>query len=132
MPLSFESKIEKELMDFHHEAMGYTDIGDSFKSLKYPKEDIQEQYQKAFLIEKRVALFFKNKPNFEPTRSIFFLSAASLAINAELWDEAREMIRLGIKFHQCPGEIRDQMVELLKQIPEEKRADDALSRQSTL
>lgn len=72
-------------------------------------------YIKAFEIEKEVALSLENDINNEPTRSVIFRSAASLANICELSDDAEELINKGLSGNP-PKNIEGELRVLLREV----------------
>lgn len=79
----------------HQEAMNY-----SFKAKQAISEDKYdlsfELFGKAAELEDKVAKFYFDKPEYEPTRSIIIRSAAFLNLKAGLIDKAQEFIFFGL------------------------------------
>ena len=72
-------------------------------------------YIKAFEIEKEVALSLENNIENEPTRSVIFRSAASLANICGLYDDAKKLIILGLSGNP-PKDIEHELRALMKKI----------------
>lgn len=82
--------------------------------LKKAGDDDQalEQNQKALYLEKEAALLLKEELSIEPTRSILFRSAASLAIECNEYRESEQLINYGLSGNP-PQEIREELNDLL-------------------
>ncbi|OZI05091.1 hypothetical protein BWI93_27275 [Siphonobacter sp. BAB-5385] len=72
-------------------------------------------YSDAFAMEKIVALSLLNQLENEPTRSVIFRSAASLAMKAHLYRDAEQMIGYGIGGN-APTEILEELKNLYEDI----------------
>jgi hypothetical protein len=75
----------------------------------------------AFELEKKAAMSLVEDYTIEPTRSVLFKSAACLAINAELYREAEQMIGFALSGNPV-NEIRAELKSLLLEIPITKDA----------
>ena len=71
--------------------------------------------KKSFELEKKAAMLLVNDYNMEPTRSVLFKGAASLAINAKLYREAEQMIGFALSGNP-PIEINEELKNLLLEI----------------
>ena len=106
------------IMDNHHYAMELADKADRAKRLgKY--DDAKKFFHEAFQLECSAAMKFKDCPTIEPTRSIFFRSAASLAIECGEYREAERMIAFGLS-GSPPEEIAEELRDLLEQVNSER------------
>jgi hypothetical protein len=100
--------------ELHREAMKYAQdaiVADA----KGGKTAAFTLYEQAFALEKEAANLFILSFEKEPTRSVLFRSAASLAMNCKQYDEAKRMIHLGLAGN-APDEIVDELLQLSKQI----------------
>jgi tetratricopeptide (TPR) repeat protein len=100
--------------ELHREAMNYAQdaiVADA----KGDKAAALTLYEQAFALEKEAANLFILSFEKEPTRSVLFRSAASLAMNCKQYDEAKRMIHLGLAGNS-PDEIVDELLQLSKQI----------------
>jgi len=106
------------IMDNHHYAMELADMADRAKRLG--RLDKAKQYFKeAFDIESLTALKLQDRQAVEPTRSILFRSAASLAIECEELREAERMIAYGLTGNP-PIEIAEELRDLLERVSFER------------
>jgi hypothetical protein len=64
--------------------------------------------------ERRAADFFKDT-NIQPTRSVLYRSAASMAMNCDQFDEAKRLIKTGLE-NNPPPEIKRELLDLRKQV----------------
>ncbi len=86
----------------------------------------KELLSKAFAFEKNAALMAKAESAGDHLASILFKSAASIAIDIELFEEANALAREGL-LETPPSPIKDEL-EKIQQITEKKRGDSNLSR----
>jgi len=70
---------------------------------------------KALELETKAASFFPLNPNSEPTRSILYSSAASLAFHAKKFKEAQRLVYQGLAGYP-PVPIENELKELNEQI----------------
>lgn len=98
----------------HREAMEQTDLalaareqGDEVVALRY--------FRQAYELEAQAAAAFATRLNAEPTRSILFRSAATLALDAKLLPEAEKLVCTALSGNP-PGSIADELRDLLEQI----------------
>ncbi|KKQ34087.1 MAG: hypothetical protein US50_C0063G0006 [Candidatus Nomurabacteria bacterium GW2011_GWB1_37_5] len=101
----------------HDEAMRLCHQADEEQKAQNP--NYKETLKKALLLEKEAAYALKDDKTreFEPTRGVFFRSACSIALDAELYNEAKELAQEGLKGDPFP-EIKNELEELLKAIQE--------------
>ncbi len=76
----------------------------------------------AFEKEKEATLLLSEHYDFEPTRSVLCRSAASLAIDCELYSEAEKLLALGLSGNP-PEEIANEMRDLLEQVYRSKHLE---------
>ena len=101
-------------MDNHHYAMELADKADRAKRLGR-MEEAKAFFKEAFDHESLAALKLQNRNSVEPTRSILFRSAASLAIECEELREAERMIAYGL-IGMPPNEIAEELRDLLEKV----------------
>lgn len=102
------------IMENHHFAMDLADKADMAK--RNGSIDIARNYlQEAFKYEHLAAMKFHKHENIEPTRSILFRSAASLALECEDYREAERMIAFGLSGYP-PNEIAEELRDLLEKV----------------
>lgn len=82
------------ILDKHNEAMDLAE--QAFKLVQSNPSLAEELFTKAYLIERSIADSIEPVPENEPSRSIFYKSAASLALNAQLYREAEITACLGL------------------------------------
>lgn len=103
----------------HNEAMELADRAYSAVRKKQTT-DAQKYYTAAFELEKKAAMSLVNNYDLEPTRSIYFRSAASLilslpTISAAQFREAERMIAFGLSGYPSPV-IADELREVLEEL----------------
>jgi DNA polymerase III delta prime subunit len=74
-------------------------------------ENVKQLSSQAFEYERQAAMLLLNDYDIEPTRSVLFRSAASLALNFKDYREAERMIALGL-LGNPPPEILEELREL--------------------
>jgi len=94
-------RLHNEAMDIAEQAIILRSTGDSSKAV--------ELFKLAFEKEKVVAMSVVNE-DFEPSRSVLFRSAASMAYNAKMYRDAEKMIAIGLAGNPPPqiaNDLRD-------------------------
>mgnify|MGYP006267765967 CR=1 FL=1 len=86
-----------------------------------------ELFVEAYQLEKEAALQLTQHHQSEPTRSVLFRSAASLALNAGDFQEAERMIFLGL-LGEPPAEIAEELRDLLIDLYLKQRPKDDAER----
>jgi len=102
------------IMDNHHYAMELADKADRAKRLGR-LDEAKKFYKEAFDHESLAALKLQDRHAIEPTRSILFRSAASLAIECEELRESERMIAYGLT-GTPPVEIAEELRDLLERV----------------
>ena len=102
-----------EILELHQKAMFFAQDALVAKH-KGEKDKAQSLYQKAFDIERDVAMSFVNSDN-EPMRSVMFRSAASLALNCGLDREAEIMVSYGL-IGTPPADVHQELLKLLDDV----------------
>lgn len=87
--------------DKHVRAMDLAFMGDRALSLG-DRDRARDLFGQAFRLEIEVADMFRDRHGAEPTRSILFISAASLALQAGLDGEAAACARAGLDGEPSP------------------------------
>lgn len=103
-----------DLQEIHNRAMDLAEMAEVAK-IKGDIENVERLQTEAFLLESEAANSLKDKYDFEPTRSILFRSAASLAMDCKNWREAEILLATGLSGNP-PSEIATEMRDLLEQI----------------
>lgn len=78
-------------------------------------ETAKRLFLEALALEQEAALSYPADKQSEPTRSILYRSAASLAYHAEAYDQARALVSAGLAGHP-PAEIHAELVALQDKI----------------
>ena len=104
----------KELTEIHQKAMDFCDQaffakrqGDLSSATKFSQE--------AFALETKAAEILKDDLEAEPTRSILYRSAASIAMDCEKFREAEKLIATAL-IGNPPTEIAEELRDLLEQV----------------
>lgn len=120
----------KGVLELHRNAMWFADIafiarheGDSDRAKDY--------YLKALEQEREAAQLLVNDLDAEPTRSILYRSAASIAMNCGELEEARRLISIGLK-GKPPEEIAEELRGLLEQLPADEIAVSTTAKKNLL
>lgn len=108
------NKVE-QVNQLHEQAM---DMAEEmyFAQRKKDVGEIKKWAKSAFDLEQKAAILLVNEYDIEPTRSVLFKSAACLAINAEMYQAAEQMIGFALS-GTPPKEIRTELKNLLLAIP---------------
>ena len=107
-----------EVLELHQKAMFFAQDALVAKH-KGEKDNAQSLYQKAFDIERGVAMSFVNSDN-EPMRSVMFRSAASLALNCGLDREAEIMVSYGL-IGTPPTDVHQELLQLLDDVKQQRQ-----------
>jgi hypothetical protein len=75
--------------------------------------------KEAFLLEKTASMILKDEIDTEPTRSVLFRSAATLALNCGEYDEAIRLISHAL-IGNPHDEIRSELLEVLQNVSKER------------
>lgn len=126
--------------EFHNKAMELATTA-HFAERKRQTDtvDIQALYLKAFEYEKAAAMLLVNNYEMEPTRAVYFRSAASLilslpTISTAHYQEAERMIAFGLSGHPHPEiatELREVRQELEQKYQQQRWAKEFLSNGTT-
>ena len=84
-------------------------------SIKNEKEKSINLYKKALSFEKKAAMYLKDSIDEEPSRSVLFRSAASLAYNCNDFEEAEKLISFAL-IGNPPFEIKEELRDLNEQV----------------
>ncbi|OQW88576.1 MAG: hypothetical protein BWK78_08225 [Thiotrichaceae bacterium IS1] len=105
----------QQVNELHSKAMEMANL--AFIARVQGEPDKVRQFSKtAFDYERQAALLLLTDYEIEPTRSVLFRSAATLALNGENYREAERMIAFGLS-GQPPVAILEELRELLYQLP---------------
>lgn len=86
----------------------------------------KELTQRAFLYETEAADLMAERLDEEPSRSVLYRSAASLAIECEQWEEAERLIQVGLSGEPpraIAGELRELLEEVRPQVAARQRVN---------
>jgi len=101
-----------KIRELHHKAMRLVDEADKMRRIGYVAL-VNPLIERAYELELESAGLSAT----EPSRSVLYRSAATLAWRCGRYGDAREAIKLGCTDATHP-EIRDEFHDLLKQLPE--------------
>jgi len=110
-----------EIMNLHKQAMDFAELA----FLEHVRGNYPEAirlFKEAYDLEKIAAEATPDDITAEPSRSILFRSAASLALNAKIYREAERMIALGLA-GQPPAEIAQELRDLYEQVNFERHLE---------
>jgi len=111
----------KRVKSLHNKAIEIAEL--AFKLKREGKIDRSvKEFSKAFKIEREAADLIPIDKKNEPSRSILYRSAGSLALNANLFIEAEKMVANGLLGFP-PKEIADELRDLFDQINFERHLD---------
>lgn len=102
---------EQKVNQLHDQAMNFVEEAYLAKRAK-DMTQAKKFWQKAFELEKEAAMQLANDYDIEPTRSVLFKGAASLALNVENYREVERMVGLGLAGNP-PVPIYQELHELL-------------------
>jgi hypothetical protein len=100
--------------ELHRKAMEQADLGHTARR-DGQAETAQVHFQEAYRFERDAAEQLRNRIDTEPSRSILFRSAATLAIEAGHLIEAEQMVCMALA-GQPPTEIAEELRDLFEQI----------------
>jgi hypothetical protein len=103
-------KKSDQVNDLHEKAMKIAQAA-FVARMQGELENVKQLSYQAFEYERKAAMLLLNDYDVEPTRSVLFRSAASLALNFEDYREAECMIALGL-LGNPPPEILAELREL--------------------
>lgn len=98
----------------HKKAMALAELA-LMEKIKGSSDRAKELFKEASLYEKKAALATPIDIDPEPSRSILFRSAASLAMNSEDFRESEKMVALGLS-GDPPNEIANELRDLYEEI----------------
>ncbi len=102
------------LRDLHREAMAFAEQGDLAKRINHVNE-AQTLYRRALELEKQAALELRDDYSEEPSRSVLFRSAATLAFDVGEWREAEKLVAMGLS-GEPPHAIAEELHDVMDQI----------------
>jgi uncharacterized coiled-coil DUF342 family protein len=98
-----------ELSTLHETAMVFVEQA----LLAKEPQRAREYFRSAFEHERKAAEMLEDAHEYEPTRSVLYRSAATLARDCRNYGEARRLIRKGLE-GKPPDDIAEELKELLK------------------
>lgn len=111
----------KDLIPIHDSAMKYAQEA-FIAQLNDDKEGALSLYHQAFELEQEVALSYLNLLDKEPTRSITFRSAASLAMQCKKYREAEKLIAHGLTGNP-PADMVQELRDLYEAVKSAAKMD---------
>jgi tetratricopeptide (TPR) repeat protein len=85
-------------------------------------EEAKEYARKALPFETQAAEILRDQIDAEPSRSVLYLSAASLAMQCGEYDEAEQLIETGLQ-GKPPREIAQDLRDVLEQVKTLRQSD---------
>ena len=104
----------KSIRELHKKAMDLAEMAFVAK-LRGNLEKANQLSRQAFKNEAQAAKLVPNEPSSEPTRSVLYRSAASLALDCKKHHEAEQLIVAGLAGHP-PEEIAEELREMLEKV----------------
>lgn len=108
-----QSKVS-EINDLHNKSMDLCELAEIAR-LRKEEEQIKKYYQQAYELEKQAAMQMVTRFEEEPFRGIVFQSAANIAFDIGLFEEAKRMLNLGLAGDTAPY-IQSKMNDLALKI----------------
>lgn len=96
--------------ELHNEAMRLANMATISLQLD-PQAQVVTLFRQAFELERQAASLVPNEPSSEPTRSILYRSAASLALQCNELTIARQLVAQGLTGYP-PPKIEHQLISL--------------------
>jgi hypothetical protein len=107
----------KRIKELHRHAMEWAEKAD-LSRIRGDADKVQPLLEKAFSLEKKAALLCAD--HLEPTRSVLYRSAASLAFQCGRLRDAEQLVAAGLAGNP-PEEIANELRELMKQVWRQRR-----------
>lgn len=102
----------------HNHAMDLAEK--AFRLVSKEPNRANDLFKKAYEIERSIALQIAPTKENDPSRSILFRSATSLALNAKLFRESERMVAYGL-IGFPPEEIAEELREVFEQVRLQRR-----------
>jgi hypothetical protein len=118
----------EDIQELHKEAMDLAEMAFVAK-LKGDPESAENLLREAYKKESDSAKLLVDEYDFEPTRSILFRSAASLAMECNDLQGAEELIAFGLSGNP-PEEIAEELRDLLEKVNFQTRKSSKSSRRN--
>ena len=99
--------LHEKAMEFHDEAFFAKRKGDLISAMKFSRQALE--------LETQAAERLKDKLDEEPSRSVLYRSAASMAISCEEYRQAEKLIATALAGNP-PEEIAEELRDLLEQV----------------
>lgn len=112
--ISFAHALHREAMDLADHAMIERARGNTQRAMTLSKDAFEKEREAAQLIEHMI--------DFEPTRSVLFRSAASLALDFNAYDEAEKLVARALA-GRPPEDIAEELRDLFRQITFQRHLD---------
>ena len=106
--------------DLHEKAMEFYDEG-FFARREGKKTLAKENFRKALELETQSAETLKDKLEIEPSRSVLYRSAASMAMSCEEYRQAEKLIATALSGNP-PEEIAEELRDLLEEVNLRKKS----------
>jgi len=103
-----------KVKDLHRQAMEQADLAHETRREGH-LELAHKHFDQAFRLEREAAELLANRPDAEPSRSILFRSAASLAVQSGAIMEAEKLVCMALA-GSPPNDIADELRDLYEQI----------------
>jgi hypothetical protein len=110
-----------QIKELHENAMRLAEMAVVSK-LKGDLQEANNLFQEAYEKEAQAARLMTDEPSSEPTRSILYRSAASLALDCNQYREAERLVALGLAGHP-PEEIAVELRDLFDTVNFERHLD---------
>lgn len=110
-----------EISRFHDEAMNFAELA-SVAKIKGDLEEAEELLRRAYESERKAANLLIDMSSPEPTRSVLFRSAASLALDCNEFREAEKLLSLGLS-GDPPLDIAEELRDLLERVNFQRHLD---------
>lgn len=112
----------------HEQAMDLAELA-FINRMKGKPEEAKELFIEAYGLEREAAMQLEEQLDAEPTRSILFRSAASLAMNAGDFHHAEKMIAMGLA-GDPPEEIAEELRQLILDLYLQRKPDPTIAQVS--
>jgi len=120
--------VVEDIQELHREAMDLVEMAFIAK-LKGDPESAENLLREAYKKESDSAKLLVDEYDFEPTRSILYRSAASLAMECNDLQGAEELIAFGLSGNP-PEEIAEELRDLLEKVNFQTRKSSKSSRRN--
>jgi hypothetical protein len=104
---------EQSATELHNESMDIAELA-QLEQLKKNSQIAKEMFREALKLEALAAEKFVNQFDYQPTRSVLYRSAASLAVNCGEYEYAKKLALEGL-MGTAPNEIKEEIRDILKE-----------------